>query len=333
MTLRSWNVDAEIKLFSLICDYKPAGSCKEQNLSLILQNINQDFDVPFTQEQIEAKLGTLYNIGNVENIETGDVQGSADDTDTEKDTTERKKPQDVEEVDSETTSRTRNRTSALDKRPRRQGRFTATKGLPSKTTKDTTSALSGTPELSDDYSSELSDVEGEETVIARLKNKELPREDMPTSKKQNSKRKDTKDSDDKPNKKLKDTKEPVPAKEVKKAKSADNADDIKLNTAEIELPKETEIELQEPAKVSELKPRLEVPEPALPRKRTRANAKLDNVDELPAKKSSRGVPKRASKKELIPGEVESVTAESPEVEDEPKKRRSLRQTARRGQKK
>lgn len=336
MPLRQWNVESEIKLLSLICDFKPAGTEKQHNITVILENINEGADEKFTKDQIEAKLDTLFDMKSVDKIEEDDKEDldgeeeeedeqKEDDNDEEEERTNNKVK--IEDDSEENSSISKTKASAVEKRPRRGGRGAAKRNLILKPSKETTGS-NETPDLSDEYSSELSDVEGEEAVIAKLKDKE-PTGGLSLRKssfKSNSRRRDSKDI-----KKTKDIKENMKAtKESKRLKSGSSIEesksgkdvDIESSEKEDETPQATE-------KTPEVKTPIESTEPPVLRKRTRANAKLDNVDELPPKKHARSIVKKGIKKESTPDEPESSKAESPEAEDEPKKRRSSRQTARR----
>lgn len=66
---REWSVDQEIKLFSLVCDYKPAGEKKHENIAQIVVHINKDNLEPFTPEMIWEKLAQYYDLEKVDEIE------------------------------------------------------------------------------------------------------------------------------------------------------------------------------------------------------------------------------------------------------------------------
>lgn len=68
---RDWTIEQEIKLFSLVCDYKPAGADKNKNMAQIVLHINEELDsgAKFTPDQIWAKLAQNYDLQKVEAIE------------------------------------------------------------------------------------------------------------------------------------------------------------------------------------------------------------------------------------------------------------------------
>lgn len=66
---RQWNLDQEIRLFSLVCDYKPAGEKKDENMAQIVVHINRDNQEPFTPEQIWEKLAQYYDLEKADEIE------------------------------------------------------------------------------------------------------------------------------------------------------------------------------------------------------------------------------------------------------------------------
>lgn len=66
---RQWNLDEEIRLFSLVCDYKPAGEKKEENMAQIVVHINKNNHEPFTPEQIWEKLAQYYDLEKADEIE------------------------------------------------------------------------------------------------------------------------------------------------------------------------------------------------------------------------------------------------------------------------
>lgn len=333
MTLRQWNVESEIKLLSLICDFKPAGGLKQKNIALILENINEGTEQKFTQDQIEAKLDTLFDMNSVDKIEQDIKQEyhesnhqqepeNADEVEVE----DKVKVEDLADDLEERLTKAKTRTSVVEKRPRRGARVAATRSLVLKARKGA-SGSTVTPELSDEYSSELSDVEGEEVVIAKLQDKESTGDAnlRKTSGKSNLRKKDSKEI-----KKAKDLKDTLKSTKDKKQKTGSLIEESKsANDVDVESSEKDEESAQATEQTPEVKTPVESTELPVLRKRTRANAKLDNADELPAKKQARILVKKGVKKEPTPDEAESIKAESPEAEDEPKKRRSSRQTARR----
>ncbi|KAI5948921.1 EAF7 [Candida theae] len=69
---RSWSIDEEIKLFSLVCDYKPAGPKKHENMAIIIGKINEDIqpqETPLSESDIWEKLQQLYNLPKIDLLE------------------------------------------------------------------------------------------------------------------------------------------------------------------------------------------------------------------------------------------------------------------------
>lgn len=69
---RQWSIENEIKLFSLLCDYKPAGKKKQQNIEVIIKNINESLDSneePFSEYDVWNKLRSLYDLEKIGQIE------------------------------------------------------------------------------------------------------------------------------------------------------------------------------------------------------------------------------------------------------------------------
>lgn len=66
-----WTTDLEIRLFTLICDHKPAGPDKDDNMAQIVVQINKDRDasVHFTAPQIWDKLAQFYDLQLCDEIE------------------------------------------------------------------------------------------------------------------------------------------------------------------------------------------------------------------------------------------------------------------------
>lgn len=66
-----WTTDLEIRLFTLICDYKPAGPDKDDNMAQIVVQINKDRDASlhFTAPQIWDKLAQFYDLQLCDEIE------------------------------------------------------------------------------------------------------------------------------------------------------------------------------------------------------------------------------------------------------------------------
>lgn len=319
MAFRQWSVDQEIKLLSLICDFKPAGALKHKNRDLLLQRINYGSKEKFTQDDIEAKLETWYNMVNVDKIEE-DNKDEAQDGAGE---VEALKISEVEELNNNPAITPKAKTRQnLEKRTTRQGRFATNRSSRSKDT----IASNNTPEASDNYSSELSDVEAEEADFSKLKNNEMNYTIKTYARRKVSKdvkiEKDSKDAKD-----GKDSKYTRSAKDAKSRGGSSLEEEKSSKELEENVHQESSSEGE---KTPDFKTQSEQAEAPVTRKRTRANAKLDNVEELPAKKVSRSATKKIRRKSIS---EEPEKAESPEAEDEPKKRRSVRQTTKRGQKK
>lgn len=71
-THRHWSIENEIKLFSLLCDYKPAGKNKQHNIKIIINNINESLDSkeePFSEYDVWNKLRSLYDLEKIDQIE------------------------------------------------------------------------------------------------------------------------------------------------------------------------------------------------------------------------------------------------------------------------
>ncbi|WPK27100.1 hypothetical protein PUMCH_004473 [Australozyma saopauloensis] len=325
---RQWTVDSEIKLFSLICDYKPAGALKQQNLARILQHINEEVAEKFTHADLESKLDSLYNIANVDKIED-DQDGVLEDEDASTTKTRANEPSEAA-VDA-VPGKTRTRLQMAEKKGRRLARSSVARSLTSRSTAEPLSKAN-TPDLLDEYSSELSDVEGEEAVIAKLKSKEM-KDDAevkePVSR-PNSRRKSMRELARDAPKEVKDTREKKDTRASKDIKKKDVIEDTKA-LKELDGDSNSREESATPSadKTPELKPQPEQPEPPLTRKRTRANAKLEAPEELPKKKMARTPAKKPVKREATSEEPEAAKADTPETEEEPKKRRSVRTITRR----
>lgn len=83
---RSWSVDEEIKLFSLVCDYKPAGSKKHKNMAVILNKINESIEPlvpPLNESDVWQKLQQLFNLSKIDLLEglSGDEITNSDSLD------------------------------------------------------------------------------------------------------------------------------------------------------------------------------------------------------------------------------------------------------------
>lgn len=317
MALRQWNVETEIRLLSLVCEFKPAGPSKQQNLDHILQDLNESTDDKFTQDDIEKKLDTLYNMANVEKIEADNRSDMLDEESKEPPESEAtKKPEEAEDTEGH---KAKPKAKTFDRKISRRSERLSISNRRGKTSIETTSATDN----SDAYSSELSDVEGEEAVFAKLNDKDIISELAETKK--NATRPQTRKQD---RNNASDSKEKTTTNDSQKPK---------INASEETEQKESE---EEPQDVDEnttpepeertraAKASVDHVEPPLTRKRTRANAKLDSI-EPPKKKPAKAPVKKNAKKEPSPEVSEPPKAETPVVEQEPKKRRSVRQTARR----
>jgi len=135
---RQWSLDQEIRLFSLVCDYKPAGEKKTENMAQIVVHINKDTDEPFTADQIWDKLAQHYDLKKVDEIEN--------------------------EEDGEEDSRSDPEKEQL---PDIKSEVTADEKQASNTVVDAEEN-----DIAID-SSELSDVEGEEAELAKLEDEQL----------------------------------------------------------------------------------------------------------------------------------------------------------------
>lgn len=67
----AWPVEIEVRLFSLVCDFKPAGEKKDEHMAQIVESINKDIpeDSRYSSDQVWEKLGSFYNLTQVEAIE------------------------------------------------------------------------------------------------------------------------------------------------------------------------------------------------------------------------------------------------------------------------
>lgn len=69
---RIWSIDDEIHLFDLICDFKPAGVHKEDNLAKICAKLNtmkSPEEAEFSPEDVIQRLLKLYNLDKVDQVE------------------------------------------------------------------------------------------------------------------------------------------------------------------------------------------------------------------------------------------------------------------------
>lgn len=155
---RKWSIEQEINLFSLVCDFKPAGVDRNKNLTQILIRINEhiDNDEQFTEQQVWTKLKDFFDLDKIEDIEK--------ESDEEPLSPKVKTPKKEEPVRTSARAKSREiytRESTIEQSP------TPEVGTPKP--EDTIQENSAEPEL---YSSELSDIEGEETELEKLHGKE-----------------------------------------------------------------------------------------------------------------------------------------------------------------
>lgn len=71
MATRVWQLEDEIMLFSLVCDFKPAGQNKLKHMEMIIQRMNEEgkYKEPFTSDQVWEKLGALYDLPKLDALE------------------------------------------------------------------------------------------------------------------------------------------------------------------------------------------------------------------------------------------------------------------------
>lgn len=79
---RKWSIDEEIRLFSLICDFKPIGKNEDENTREILSRLNEEFGAndSITREQLQSKLNQHYNLEKLREIENGTDETSDQDS-------------------------------------------------------------------------------------------------------------------------------------------------------------------------------------------------------------------------------------------------------------
>ncbi|RKP29154.1 hypothetical protein METBISCDRAFT_24495 [Metschnikowia bicuspidata] len=273
MALRQWTVEAEIKLFSLICEHKPAGPHEQHNLSLITQNINDGATVCFTQLQIVAKLDSLYNMANVDRIEADVGEGTATDREP------RTRPDAPKKPDADDDSKTRTRLQAAEKNNRRLRRLSLSRASANRQYKETGTEKS--QDVSDAYSSELSDVDGEGAMLTKLKTND-PGDESRDQRRPSAKPGAVKKEE---NEKLDawSTKESKPANESRAASKRPRSAAAEEPAVKCEpevAPPSRETSATEPESPTEL--RADAVEPPIPRKRTRSIYKLDSA-EIPKK--------------------------------------------------
>lgn len=104
---RKWSIENEIQLFSLVCDYKPAGHKKQENIKMIINKVNESLtpeEKPFTEKDIWQKLGSLYNLSRIDQIEellSGSTSSGEESSTTTKKQEEVKIKEDKEEEEEE----------------------------------------------------------------------------------------------------------------------------------------------------------------------------------------------------------------------------------------
>lgn len=303
---RDWTIDQEIKLFSLVCDYKPAGQKKDENMAQIVVHINEGVEDSgkFTADQIWSKLSQHYNLAKVDEIEeeSESEEGSATPSTEERPTRRKTNRSSVEpnngaekiqhskekegamnkitgeskeEVEKEKHNARDEKPSKKEEKPPKEEKHEKPEksGLDEKSREKSRERpkeeKSAKDDISDtlepgDYSSELSDVEGDDAELAKLEGDEL----LSTKKEKGASR--------------------GKAKALKKQNDSDTA----------------------------------------LRKRTRSIAKLDAPETLPQKKRHlRANTPPATSKRRTRSEVQEE--EPSAAKEEPKARRSTRQAVRR----
>ncbi|OBA23644.1 hypothetical protein METBIDRAFT_30082 [Metschnikowia bicuspidata var. bicuspidata NRRL YB-4993] len=152
---RIWSIEQEILLLSLVCDSKPAGAERDNNIAKILVNINENItgEDSFTEEQIWTKLADFFDLQKIEDIEK-DSEGEPGTPRKEERSRSSAGAKSKDEPTRESTVEQRGTPDAAGPKPETNS--------PAKSAEP--------PEL---YSSELSDVEGEETELEKLHDKNL----------------------------------------------------------------------------------------------------------------------------------------------------------------
>ena len=158
---RIWSIEQEIELLSLVCDFKPAGDEKDKNITQILLRINECIkpDVKITKDQVWSKLETLFDLQEVERLE--------EDQDESPDSANEEMGQSPTR-EGHTLPMTRAKPEDTTPRESSIQQLTTPE---SATQHPGTSSSEQNKDLSEVYSSELSDVEGEETEIEKLEGK------------------------------------------------------------------------------------------------------------------------------------------------------------------
>lgn len=70
--MREWCLDDEILLFDLMCDFKPAGHDKDKQMTTIVEKMNENVSEgtkPFSADDIWKKLGGMYDLERVDELE------------------------------------------------------------------------------------------------------------------------------------------------------------------------------------------------------------------------------------------------------------------------
>lgn len=157
--LRSWSIEQEINLYSLVCDYKPAGRQRDDNMTQILIRINENLDATekFTADHIWAKLGENYDLQKVEEIER-DLE---EEIKAESSVSPRKEASTQHNL-TEGSAKDSAREISAELQPKTEIEHTK---LPENTTVPYHDA--------DAYSSELSDIDGEDTELEKLQEKDI----------------------------------------------------------------------------------------------------------------------------------------------------------------
>lgn len=178
---RHWSLEEEIKLFSLVCDHKPAGEDKEKHMAQIMSSINEERASKFSEAEIWAKLGKHYNLVKVDELEVESEHEEAEGERPKSEKPERQKSEKPERQKSEKPEKPK--TEKPDKTDRRsRSKEDKLEKVDKSEKEDNDENEDEKDDENDDenddaglYSSELSDVEGEDPEvddILRMKTKE-----------------------------------------------------------------------------------------------------------------------------------------------------------------
>lgn len=99
--MREWNLDEEILLFDLMCDFKPAGHNKDKQMNTIVEKMNKSIPEgtkAFSAEDVWTKLGRMYDLERVDELE--DYIDEDEDTGEENDVQSDKKENNEVDIDS-----------------------------------------------------------------------------------------------------------------------------------------------------------------------------------------------------------------------------------------